>query len=72
MRPGQLIRQTDLTKPEVVARNENVTITYEVPGIVLTMRGKALETGAKGDIINVLNVAIQARRSRRPSPAPAT
>ena len=57
MRPGQLIRQTDLMKPEVVARNDNVTITYEVPGIVLTMRGKALETGAKGDIINVLNAA---------------
>jgi flagellar basal body P-ring formation protein FlgA len=64
MRPGQLIRQTDLMKPEVVARNDNVTITYEVPGIVLTMRGKALETGATGDIINVLNTgsnkAIQA------------
>ena len=57
MQPGQLIRQTDLMKPEVVARNDNVTITYEVPGIVLTMRGKALETGAKGDIINVLNAA---------------
>jgi len=23
-------------KPEVVVRNDNVTITYEVPGIVLT------------------------------------
>ncbi len=57
MRPGQIMRQTDLMKPEVVARNENVTITYEVPGIVLTMRGKALETGAQGDVINVLNVA---------------
>ena len=50
------MRQTDLTKPELVARNENVTITYEVPGITLTMRGKALEAGAQGDVINVLNV----------------
>jgi flagella basal body P-ring formation protein FlgA len=50
------VRQTDLQKPELVARNENVTITYEVPGIVLTMRGQALESGAQGDLISVLNV----------------
>ena len=55
MRPGDVIRQTDLAKPEVVARNDNVTITYRVPGISLTMRGKALEGGAHGEVINVLN-----------------
>jgi flagella basal body P-ring formation protein FlgA len=53
---GRALRQTDLQKPELVARNENVTITYEVPGIVLTMRGQALESGAQGDLISVLNV----------------
>jgi flagella basal body P-ring formation protein FlgA len=61
MRPGDLLRQTDLSKPEVVARNDNVTITFQVPGITLTMRGKALEGGARGDTINVLNV--QSKRS---------
>jgi flagella basal body P-ring formation protein FlgA len=53
---GRALRQVDLQKPELVARNENVTITYEVPGIVLTMRGQALEAGAQGDLISVLNV----------------
>jgi flagella basal body P-ring formation protein FlgA len=53
---GRALRQADLQKPELVARNENVTITYEVPGIVLTMRGQALESGAHGDLISVLNV----------------
>jgi flagella basal body P-ring formation protein FlgA len=53
---GRALRQADLRKPELVARNENVTITYEVPGIVLTMRGQALEAGAQGDLISVLNV----------------
>jgi flagella basal body P-ring formation protein FlgA len=53
---GRAMRQSDLQKPELVARNENVTITYEVPGIVLTMRGQALEAGSLGDLINVLNV----------------
>lgn len=56
LRAGQVLRQSDLAKQEAVARNDGVTITYEVPGIVLTMSGKALEGGAKGDLINVLNV----------------
>ena len=37
-------------------RNEAVTITYEVPGIMLTVRGKALEAGAVGDVVGVLNI----------------
>ena len=42
-------------KPELIQRNETVTIVYEVPGIVLTVRGKAADGGAEGDVINVLN-----------------
>lgn len=61
MRPGDTLRQTDLAKPEIVARNDNVTITYQVPGVMLTMRGKALEGGSHGDIITVMNV--QSKRS---------
>ncbi len=56
LRAGQPIRQNDLIKPELVTRNETVTIVYEVPGIVLTARGKAAEGGALGDVINVINV----------------
>ena len=37
-------------------RNEAVTIFYEVPGIMLTVRGKALEAGAVGDMVSVLNI----------------
>ena len=61
LRAGQVIRHADLMKPELVGRNETVTITYEVPGILLTMRGQALEAGARGDVINVLN--IQSKRT---------
>jgi flagella basal body P-ring formation protein FlgA len=32
-----------------------VTLIYEVPGIVLTIRGKAADSGAEGDVISVLN-----------------
>jgi flagella basal body P-ring formation protein FlgA len=55
LRSGHVLRAGDLTKPVVVQRNEAVTIVYEVPGILLTLRGKALEAGAVGDAIGVLN-----------------
>jgi flagella basal body P-ring formation protein FlgA len=55
LEPGQPLRAADLMKPESVRQNENVTITYEMPGLTLTMRGKALESGSDGDLVNVLN-----------------
>jgi flagella basal body P-ring formation protein FlgA len=56
LRGGQALRTDDLIKPQVVQRNESVTIYYEVPGILLTVRGKALEAGAVGDVVGVLNI----------------
>ena len=56
MRAGQVLRASDLMKAEVVQRNDHVTIVYEVPGVVLTVRGKALESGAVGELISVVNV----------------
>ena len=55
LQPGRPIRTADLMKPDLVQRNETVTLVYEVPGVVLTIRGKAAEGGAEGDVINVLN-----------------
>src|ERR1019366_8609440 len=55
MQPGRPLRVADLMKPELVQRNETVTLVYEVPGITLTVRGKAAEGGAEGDVISVLN-----------------
>ena len=43
-------------KPEIVARNETVTIVYQAPGLLLTLGGQAQEAGALGDTIGVLNV----------------
>jgi flagella basal body P-ring formation protein FlgA len=56
LRAGQVIRQADVAKPELVGRGETVTIVFQVPGILLTIVGKAAEPGALGDVINVLNV----------------
>jgi flagella basal body P-ring formation protein FlgA len=55
LRPGQPLATTDLMKPEVVARNDTVTIVYQVPGITLTLRGQAKDAGALGDTISVVN-----------------
>src|SRR5665213_17312 len=55
LRAGQPLRSTDLMKPELVARNEMVTLILEVPGVRLTVRGKAIEGGAEGDVVSVVN-----------------
>lgn len=61
LRAGAPLRRAELMKPEIVHRNEGVTIVYEAPGILLSTRGKALESGAKGDLINVEN--LQSKRT---------
>jgi flagella basal body P-ring formation protein FlgA len=52
---GRPLRTGDLMKPDLVLRNEAVTLVYEAPGMVLTIRGKANDGGAEGDVISVLN-----------------
>jgi len=56
VRIGQPLRSADLMKPELVKKNDMVMLHYEVPGVVLTMRGQALESGTEGDVVSVLNV----------------
>ena len=55
IRAGQALRASDLMRPEIVQRNEAVTLVYEAPGLVLTVRGKAMDPGAEGDVISVRN-----------------
>jgi flagella basal body P-ring formation protein FlgA len=57
------LRNAELMKPEIVQRGEHVTITYQVPGVTLSVRGKATEGGALGDSIDVVNV--QSNRTLR-------
>jgi flagella basal body P-ring formation protein FlgA len=52
---GRPLRTADLMKPDLVLRNEAVTLVYEAPGIMLTIRGKANDGGTEGDVISVLN-----------------
>mgnify|MGYP000208557498 FL=1 len=60
-RTGQPLRGADVGKPDLVQRDQFVSIVYEAPGIYLTMRGKARESGAEGDTVTVLN--LQSKRT---------
>ncbi len=53
---GRPLRGEDLMRPEIVEKNAGVMITYELPGMQLSVRGKAMEAGAQGDTIEVQNL----------------
>jgi flagella basal body P-ring formation protein FlgA len=56
LQPGRPLTGSDLMKPEIVLRNDSVTIVFQAPGVTLTLRGQAQEAGALGDTISVLNM----------------
>ncbi|MGA7803740.1 flagellar basal body P-ring formation chaperone FlgA, partial [Bradyrhizobium sp.] len=55
MRAGQALRVADLAKPDLVQRDQEVAVIYQNAGLYLTTRGKALDSGTEGDVVNVLN-----------------
>ncbi|NPU69357.1 flagellar basal body P-ring formation protein FlgA [Bradyrhizobium sp. 83012] len=61
VRAGQPLKATDLAKPDLVQRDQAVTLIYQTAGIYLTTRGKALESGTEGDVVSVLN--LQSKRT---------
>ena len=52
---GKMLRATEIQAPQLVARGENVTIVFKEGPLRLTASGKAMQNGAKGDIIRVVN-----------------
>ncbi len=56
MRAGQALHGIDLTRPDLVQRDQAVTLIYQTAGIYLTVRGKATESGTEGDVVSVLNL----------------
>ena len=55
LQAGSVVRTGDLARPAIVARGDVVTIVYEVPGMTLSLRGRASDAGALGDTIAVVN-----------------
>ncbi len=61
MRAGQALRVADLVKPDLVQRDQSVTLIFQTAGLYLTTRGKAVDNGTEGDVVNVLN--LQSKRT---------
>ena len=61
LRAGQALKVADLAKPDLVQRDQTVTLIYEAAGLYLTIRGKALDSGTEGDVVSVLN--LQSKRT---------
>lgn len=52
---GRPLQQTDLVAPQMIARGELITMFLDYGGMRLTTQVKALENGAMGDVIRVVN-----------------
>ncbi|MET1026776.1 MAG: flagellar basal body P-ring formation chaperone FlgA [Dongiaceae bacterium] len=55
LRPGQMLRLSDLSNEAAVQKNSLITIMVQSNQMSLTMRGKAIEDGAIGQSIRVMN-----------------
>lgn len=53
---GKPVRDIDLERPEMVGRGDAVTIVYQTPFMTLTAKGKSLQGGSKGDIVQLVNL----------------
>ncbi len=56
LRAGKPIRVSDLKRVTAVSRGEIITVVYEVPGIRLTAKARALGEAALGESLRVVNL----------------
>jgi flagellar basal body P-ring formation protein FlgA len=55
LREREPVRETDVRAATLVARNANVTVLLQMGSLSLSVQGRAVEEGARGDTIRVLN-----------------
>lgn len=55
LRERQPILMSDVRAPVLVTKGAAVTMVLESPGLLLTAKGQALEDGAKGETIRIMN-----------------
>ena len=54
---GRVIKSTEIEAPQIVSRGELVTLSLNHGLMNLATKVKALQSGAKGDLIRVVNIA---------------
>lgn len=55
LRAGQPVRLDEVRMPVLVTKGSTVTMTFDAPGISLTVTGKAMTEGGLGESVTVLN-----------------
>ncbi|MCI5060252.1 MAG: flagellar basal body P-ring formation chaperone FlgA [Alphaproteobacteria bacterium] len=53
---GKFIMAGQLERPQLVERGERVNIIYKSGPLTLTAKGRALQSGAKGDLVRISNL----------------
>lgn len=54
---GIPVRIRDIKSPQLVARGDEVMLQFNQGGLQLTAKGKAMQNGAEGDFIRVMNLS---------------
>lgn len=63
--PGRPIRPGDLGPPALVDRNQIVPLAYQTGALTILTEGRALERGASGDLIRIMNIGSRTTVSGR-------
>lgn len=58
--PGRAVMRGALTRPALIERNQYVAIIYEMGGLRIVTDGRALDRGAAGERIRVMNMSSRA------------
>lgn len=54
---GRPLHDADIGPPALVKRNQMVTLVFQTNGLTIHTAGRALERGAEGDLIHVMNLS---------------
>ena len=65
---GRPVRPEDLGQPTLVQRNQMVTLVYVSGALAISTEGRALDRGAEGEVVQVLNLASRSTVSGRIGP----
>lgn len=54
---GRPVHEADVGAPALVNRNQMVTVVFQTDGLTIHTEGRALERGAAGDLIHIMNLS---------------
>ena len=58
---GRAVQPDDLARATLVERNALVSMQFSLGGLEITTEGRALDRGAEGDVIDIMNLSSRTR-----------